>query len=1378
MRHRAFILTLLVTVHAAHAGTNSPPATPTITEPNMPGLILNPQDVHMETAPFSDPDVGDTHFCTDWEIWSITPSERVWFGSCVTGPEAVHAHFGDGTFEGSLAGEFQLEYEKGYLLRARHRDDSGDAATEWSPWSGRAFTTGAQTQTFPLDLDDIIDSPTPTWRSTLGVDVNLPDGATMRIEANDGSLILGFTCAGGMTSITNPAPLPEHLSSRVRLSANGSNIALPETDIAFVTDEGEQITVYLPAIALSGTDEAIFWISAGGASFVGNAGQTEPDFSTLARGSPVPWSSMIPGYKVDVVATGFRLPVNIAFVPNPVMGGPETPLYYVTELYGSIKVVSNQGNVSDYATNLLNFSPTGAFPGSGEQGLAGIAIDPATGDIYAGMLYDGGPAHYPKVVRFTSSDGGFTADTQTTILDMAGESQGQSHFISNMSIGPDGKLYVHMGDGFDAATAQNNNSFRGKILRMNLDGSPATDNPMYDAGDGISSHDYIIASGVRNPFGGAWRASDGRHYWVENGPSVDRITHLVAGRNYLWSGSDASMMNFAAHVWAPSVGPVNMAFIQPETYGGSGFPAAMMDKAFVTESGATWGSGPQVIGKKISMWSFDGNGDLANGPTTLVQYNGTGKATVAGLAAGPDGLYFTDLYKDQDYNSPIDTGANVLRIKFVGTADFTSDVTEGAAPLTVQFTDTSSVPNPTAWLWNFGDNSTSTEQNPQHTYTANGAFTVQLQVTSASGVSTIQKAAHVFVGDRVGIAFLGGGLTPLTADAAIVSSLSSLGYDVTYYNDVPANRPTATELAATQDLVIVSSTALSGNVAGEFRDVAVPLIYWESALNATDREPLSSGRAVVTATQIDVLDNTHPVTAGISLGTVDAYTTGTAMSVGQGTLGQDVQVLATRAGGAGDYAIMVADTGDTLLDSHIAPAKRVFLFLEDTSWLTATAATMQIFEQAVIWTAGAIQAPPTMTITSPTVGQVIIDNSVTVEWTATGDLSGVHHVHLQLDAEPIVMQPDLVGTYTFENVAPGSHSITMWLVAPGHIPLPNDEASATVDFVVEELIVDPNSVSIPLACNWNAMIHAGEGTDPDAIDGYRSISDRGLILGTADSIGGGGMALTSSGLTYRFVQSAGPVLDTVVLGLRRPNGAPTPWDDVDDDDNLGIAPSWDQTAGTGTVTSSTTTFAPSEPLDETFDIGFLYQISNGGGSFDVTLGFEDASSVTVTLGAPDWFASFGPTMPAAGPGVVAQAYLAGPLSGGIGFYAAGNVDAPAVDGPLSVAEARLTADSLLTDLSFDVTGRQLSSLTFDNFNGGAIAMAGVLAASVSAPSCTCAGDLTGDASINGDDIRQFVDCVLGSGSDCACADVDGANGVGQGDIAPFVSLLLNGAGCP
>lgn len=510
--------------------TNLSPATPVITEPSTDGQIVHPADVHMEAGPFSDPD-GGTHACTDWQIWSDSPSELVWVSSCNT-VELVHVHLGDGLFVNSYAGRSDLLYDTNYHLFVRVKDSSGDPATEWSAWAERSFRT-------------------------------------------------------------SPAPAP---------------------------------------------------------------------------GTSVAWSVRQPGYQVEVVATGFQLPVNIAFVPNP--GTQATsPYFYVAELYGNIKVVARDGTVSDYIRGALNYQPSGVFPGSGEQGLTGIVVDPVSGDVFASMLYEafpGGP-HYPKVMRFHSNHSGAVAGSYATILDMAGETQGASHQISNLSIGPDGKLYVHMGDGFVTSTAQDLNSFRGKILRMNLDGSPAVDNPFYDAGDGINAKDYVYAYGFRNPFGGDWRTADGFHYEVENGPKADRFAKIVRGRNYLWDGTDASMTNFALYNWSLSVAPVNIAFVQPQTLSGSGFPPDKMGAAFVSESGPTYATGPQTNGKRISEFVLDAAGNLVSGPTPLIEYTGTGKATVAGLAAGPDGLYFSDLYKDLNYTSATDVGANILRVKYVGT---------------------------------------------------------------------------------------------------------------------------------------------------------------------------------------------------------------------------------------------------------------------------------------------------------------------------------------------------------------------------------------------------------------------------------------------------------------------------------------------------------------------------------------------------------------------------------------------------------------------------------------------------------------------------------------------------------------------------------------
>lgn len=972
----ATVVMLAVGSMATSTWANVPPNTPIITEPGVDGRVVNAEDVHMETAPFADADAGDTHACSDWEIWSLvgnvstgTLLERVWIASCTSGIERLHVHLGDGMFGGSYAGRRALLPNTFYKLRVRHRDSSGDLGTEWSAFGERGFSTGAGSSVFPLELDDVSPSPTPTLTDTFGAPISLPTGTTpasLRLETAAAGLLLQIDGGGGGNVITNPSTLGVHQPVRVRATAGSTGYAQPAANLAFTDDTGAARTIYLPAFNLAAGGSAYYWVAGNGGTYIGAAGQTTPDFATLARGAAVPWTVRAPGFVVETVATGFQLPVSIAFVPNP---GPaaDAPLYYVAELYGTIKLVRRNGVVSNYAANLINFNPTGAFPGSGEQGLACICVDPASGDLYATMLYDSAPpngAHFPKVVRFTSNDGGLTAATQTTILDMVNEPQGQSHQISNISIGPDGKLYVHMGDGFVASTAQNLNSFRGKILRMNLDGSPVSDNPNYSLVDGISSRDYLWAWGVRNAWGGAWRASDNSHYMVENGPSVDRLTKLVRARNYLWDGSDASMANFALYNWNPASGPVNIAFIQSQTFGGSGFPATFYGRGFVTESGATWATGPQSIGKRITYFFIDATGGTASPPVTLIEYNGSGKATVAGLAAGPDGLYFTDLYKDAGYLSPIDHGANVLRIRFVGDAAFVATPTTSAtAPLTVMFTDTSNVVGASAWSWSFGDGGVSTDRNPTHTYTAPGKYTVRLTVTGSNGLVVTQRNDLIRIGQPRPLAFIVGDPALGAGDAAVVSHLTSLGFEVETFDDAPAARPTAASLAQTHDAAIVSSTISSSNIAGEFRTANIPVIFWESALLQTTREALSdAGSEQGSQTQINITNATHPVMRGLAAGATSVFTASRSVSVATNPVAPGATVLATRTANAAHSAVIVAEPGAALLGGYIAPARRVFLFLQDTNFTAATPAARSILGNSVCWATGStpvVTIPPT-----------------------------------------------------------------------------------------------------------------------------------------------------------------------------------------------------------------------------------------------------------------------------------------------------------------------------------------------------------------------------------------------------------------------------------
>jgi glucose/arabinose dehydrogenase len=659
------------------SAANSPPQAPVVTEPVTNGQLVSAADVHMEATGFSDPD-GNAHKSTDWEIWTVGPgAQPAWQTLGIGGVEKVHTHLGDGVFMNSRAGQTSLAADTDYQLRVRFRDDAGAV----SAYSVRNFHTAPAQTPFPLEVQDIAAAPAPTWTypDGPGTSVELSAvGPSLELQSAGGALLLHITGSASPGNVVfNPPALANHAQVRVVIQSGSASLSLLPSNLAFTDDHGAQHSIYLPAVALAANQRLDLWVGVDGSTYYGTALQTAPDLSMLARASDLPFVVLQPGYVVEEVGSGYRLPVNIAFVPNP-GPNPTDPLYYVTELYGSIQVVRRDGAKQSFASGLLDYNPQGPISGTGEQGLTGIAVarddlNPSIYHLYVGMLWDNGAppgnlVHYPKVERIDSAPGGLSMASRTVLLNMQPETQGQSHQISNISIGPDGKLYVHNGDGFDPTRGQDLNSFRGKVLRLNLDGTAPADNPFYNAADGITARDYVFAYGLRNPFGGAWRALDGKQYEVENGPSVDRFAQINRGVNYGYDGSDASMATNAIYNWAPSHAPVNIAFVQEATFAGSRFPTSKWDHAFVSESGPTYAAGPQANGKRIVEFALDASGNRLSGPTTLVEYQGTGHATIVGLAAGPDGLYFTELYEDSGTNGATAPGARIFRVRYVGQA--------------------------------------------------------------------------------------------------------------------------------------------------------------------------------------------------------------------------------------------------------------------------------------------------------------------------------------------------------------------------------------------------------------------------------------------------------------------------------------------------------------------------------------------------------------------------------------------------------------------------------------------------------------------------------------------------------------------------------------
>jgi len=250
----------------------------------------------------------------------------------------------------------------------------------------------------------------------------------------------------------------------------------------------------------------------------------------------------------------------------------------------------------------------------------------------------------------TSSKDGLKLDSMNTIIDGI-PSIKAAHQIQAVTIEPDGKLYVNVGDGMEQPeVAQDDNDLRGKILRMNLDGSIPRDNP--------NPESYVYAKGFRNPFGAAWRKSDKHLYISDNGPTFDdRIAKVEPTKNYGWP---KSMRQNSLFWWEFTQAPTAMDFMQDGQ-----FPSEYHDDLFVALFGLAYHKGRSIKGKKIVKFKLTKDGYGIKAYDEFVTYIGEGPASPCGLAFGPGGLYFTDLHGELNgtrKQARIPSG-NIFRVK-------------------------------------------------------------------------------------------------------------------------------------------------------------------------------------------------------------------------------------------------------------------------------------------------------------------------------------------------------------------------------------------------------------------------------------------------------------------------------------------------------------------------------------------------------------------------------------------------------------------------------------------------------------------------------------------------------------------------------------------
>jgi YVTN family beta-propeller protein len=245
-------------------------------------------------------------------------------------------------------------------------------------------------------------------------------------------------------------------------------------------------------------------------------------------------------------------PVSFAFAPDGTL--------FYNELHtGNIRVVKNGAILPD---------PFYTFKVSGqpEAGLIGLALDPGFAtNHYVYAFYtsvpegqeNGGPNGPNEVVRLTD-----VADKGTNLTYILRDlPSGPIHNSGTLRFGPDGKLYVSLGDTDQGSNAQDLGSVAGKILRVNPDGSIPDDNPFVGQ---QGKEPAVWAYGVRNMFSFDFDPVSQHLLAAENGPGDnDELDVVPRGANFGWPPSGYKYRSGVVDpiaVMNPPIGPTGTAF--------------------------------------------------------------------------------------------------------------------------------------------------------------------------------------------------------------------------------------------------------------------------------------------------------------------------------------------------------------------------------------------------------------------------------------------------------------------------------------------------------------------------------------------------------------------------------------------------------------------------------------------------------------------------------------------------------------------------------------------------------------------------------------------------------------------------------------------------
>ena len=233
---------------------------------------------------------------------------------------------------------------------------------------------------------------------------------------------------------------------------------------------------------------------------------------------------------------------------------------------------------------------------NGERGLLGVAFDPnfaSNNFVYVYYTVPSTPRHN-RVSRFTANGDVAQTGSELVLLDLDDLSTATNHNGGAIHFGPDGKLYIAVGENANSSNSQTLSNLLGKMLRINSDGSIPSDNPFFNTATGKNR--AIWALGLRNPFTFAFQPGTTRMFINDVGQSTwEEIDDGIAGSNYGWPTTEGptsdpafrSPLFFYGHGTGPTTGCAiaGGTFYNPPV---AQFPASFVGKYFFADLCSGW----------------------------------------------------------------------------------------------------------------------------------------------------------------------------------------------------------------------------------------------------------------------------------------------------------------------------------------------------------------------------------------------------------------------------------------------------------------------------------------------------------------------------------------------------------------------------------------------------------------------------------------------------------------------------------------------------------------------------------------------------------------------------------------------------------------------